>query len=115
MLAAAVSTTALAPAMARAQISFSASVPTPPPIRLPAAAPPTFRSDQISLLMQALQDAPTHGFKHDEFLPPTLDGLLRSSDPADRMRGAALLKTQVIAYARAQHGLRIALSQFPKN
>ena len=115
MLAAAVSTTALAPAMARAQISFSAPMPTPPPIRLPAAAPPTFRSDQISLLMQALQDAPTHGFKHDEFLPPTLDGLLRSSDPADRMRGAALLKTQVIAYARAQHGLRIALSQFPKN
>jgi murein L,D-transpeptidase YcbB/YkuD len=99
----------LAASGARAQTEFS----TPSPAT--SAAPPTFRSDQIGLLMQALQDAPTHGFKHDEFLPPTLDGLLRSSDPADRLRGAAVLKAQIIAYARAQHGQRVPLSQFPKN
>ena len=91
-----------------------------PDVTLPApapqpAAPPSFRSDQIGLLMQTLQQAPMHGFKHDEFLPPTLDGLLRSADAADRLQGAVMLKAKVLAYARAQHGLRIPLAQFPKN
>ncbi len=89
--------------------SASAQLPLAP------AAAPNFRSDQIALLMQTLQDAQAHGFRKDEFLPPALDGLLRSPDQAERLRGALLLKACVLAYARAQHGGRIPLSMFPKN
>jgi murein L,D-transpeptidase YcbB/YkuD len=102
---------AATPFIARAQSTDE--TPLVPPQQ--PVAPPTFRSDQIGLLMEALQQAPMHGFKHDEFLQPTLDGLLRSADTGDRMRGAMMLKAQVIAYARAQHGLRIPLAEFQKN
>jgi murein L,D-transpeptidase YcbB/YkuD len=79
------------------------------------ASPPSFRSDQIALLMQTLRDAETHGFRRDEFLPPDLDGLLRSASAQDRQRGAGMLKASIIAYARAQHGLRLPTSAFQKN
>jgi murein L,D-transpeptidase YcbB/YkuD len=111
MLAASSALVLAAPLTAHAQL-FGA--PPPQPLQ-PAPPLPNFRSDQIGLLMQTLQDAPSHGFKQNEFLPPNLDGLLRSSDPSDRQRGAMMLRASIIAYARAQHGLRIPLSQFPKN
>jgi murein L,D-transpeptidase YcbB/YkuD len=65
--------------------------------------------------MQALSDAPTHGFEADEFSTPGLDALLRSSSSIDRQRGAVLLKAAIIAYAKAQHGARLPTSAFLKN
>jgi murein L,D-transpeptidase YcbB/YkuD len=86
----------------------------PPPVALPSP-PPSFRSDQIALLMQTLIDARTHGFGRDEFMPPGLDGLLRSPNASDRLRGAILLKSAILSYAKAQHGGRLPASAFLKN
>jgi murein L,D-transpeptidase YcbB/YkuD len=96
-------------------LAFTAGAGAQTPFPAPIAPPPTFRSDQIALLMQTLRDAETHGFRHDEFLPADLDGLLRSANPQDRQRGAMMLKAAVLAYARAQHGLRLPPSAFQKN
>ncbi len=79
------------------------------------AALPVFRSDQIALLMQTLGDAETQGFSHNEFTPPGLDALLRSPNPTDRQRAALLLKSAILAYAKAQHGGRLPASMFQKN
>jgi murein L,D-transpeptidase YcbB/YkuD len=99
----------LTPLAARAQPA--------PPLLLPPAPipPPAFRGDQIALLMQTLADAESHGFRRDDFIPPTLDPLLRSPNAPDRLRGAVLLKSAVLAYARAQQGGRLPVSQFQKN
>jgi murein L,D-transpeptidase YcbB/YkuD len=94
--------------LAHAQF-FTTPGPTAP------IAPPVFRSDQIALLMQTLGDAETHGFNHNEFTPPGLDALLRSPASSDRQRGAVLLKSAILAYAKAQHGGRLPLSMFQKN
>lgn len=110
----------LAPTMAAAQVQQPfATSPYPTPSAA-ATAPaltlaPALRGDQIALLMQTLADAESHGFRANEFMPSGLDPLLRSSDPTDRQRGAIVLKSTILAYARAQHGARLPLSAFQKN
>ncbi len=88
---------------------------TPPPVLSTPISAPALRGDQIALLMQTLADAPSHGFGRDEFMPQGLDSLLRASSVADRQRGALLLKSAIVAYAKAQHGGRLPPSSFLKN
>ncbi len=95
-----------------AQAQFAAA---PPPAATLAPAPPALRGDQIALLMQTLADAPDQGFRTGEFMPAGLDALLRSADQGDRLRGAALLKAAILAYAKGQHGGRLPTALFQKN
>jgi murein L,D-transpeptidase YcbB/YkuD len=82
----------------------------------PVAAPPTdalaLKPDQIALLRQALDQAPTQGFADKAFTPPGLDALLQSPDPAARQRGEAMLKGAVLKYASAVHRGRLKDSEF---
>ena len=93
--------------------------PAPPPFGAaplpvtPLTPPQSLRRDQIDLIVSTLQDAETHGFRQGEFMPANLLTLMGSKDPADRRTGDALLRTTMIRYARAQHGLRI--TNWPKN
>ena len=77
-----------------------------------AAATDSLKPDQIALLRQALDQASQHGFSDKAFVPPVLDPLLRSSDPAARARGVTLLKASVLRYASAVHRGRLTLSDF---
>jgi murein L,D-transpeptidase YcbB/YkuD len=91
--------------------------PGPPTQAAPADAPVdvsaiVLRPDQILLLRQALAQAPTQGFAEGEFLPPTLDALLQSSDPAARARGEMALKAAVLRYASAVHRGRLPAGAF---
>lgn len=78
-----------------------------------AASAPSLRPDQVSLILATLKDAETHGFRAGEFYPANLDAQVYASDPTFRAQGEALLRTMIIRYARAQHGLRI--TNWPKN
>ncbi len=105
---------ATAPLAAHAQFWPNAA-PTAPALAPTPTPPPSLRSDQIALLMQTLNDAPDQGFGKGEFMPTGLDALLRSPNQSERIRGAILLKSAVLSYARAQHGGRLPTGQFQKN
>ena len=97
------------------------SQPTQPPAPQPAAPPqaqalpamPGLREDQIQVLLKALTEAESHGFRTAEFARPELNDLLASKDPTDRQKGVALLQRAAVAYAKAQHGLRLAEADLP--
>jgi len=91
---------AVAPAVA-APVSFPVS---PPPLTV----------GEIELIVNALDGAPDQGFEPGEFDPAPARALLASDDPADREKGEALLRAQVVAYASAQHGGRLAVASFPR-
>ena len=103
---------ATTPLAAHAQFgnSMASTAPVAPP-----SPPPSLRSDQIALLMETLTDASDQGFSKGEFMPSGLDALLRSASQSDRIRGAILLKSAILSYARAQHGGRLPTGQFQKN
>ncbi len=87
-------------------------VPAPPlPIYVPSVPAQPLRRDQVSVILATLKDAETHGFRSGEFYPANLETLL--ADPGQRAQGDALLRANIIRYARAQHGLRIV--NWPKN
>jgi murein L,D-transpeptidase YcbB/YkuD len=67
---------------------------------------------QISVLRQALAQAAVHGFPAGAFTPADLDPLLRSADPGARLRGQALLKKSMLAYAVALRRGRLPLADF---
>jgi murein L,D-transpeptidase YcbB/YkuD len=73
------------------------------------------RADQVTLLVQTLSEVEADGFRRGEFTPAGLEDRLRSQDPAEREEGESQLRAAVVAYARAQHGLRLAASAFDKN
>lgn len=98
-----------------AHAQFGNAMGASPSSTLAPSPPPALRSDQIALLMQTLNDAPDQGFGKSEFMPPGLDALLRSSSQSERIRGAAQLKSAILSYAKAQHGLRLPAGQFQKN
>ncbi|CAN5276116.1 murein L,D-transpeptidase [soil metagenome] len=70
----------------------------------------TLRSDQVDVLLNALKAAPTEGFGVTEFDVTALDAA-RTGDAAAQ----AKLKAQAIAYASAEHGLRIAKADFDES
>ncbi len=86
------------------------------PVQSPPAAPPQVQSpstqpirrDQVPLLIRMLEEAPSHGFGGAEFPVAQVAADARAGDPAavERLRALSL------AYARAQHGLRISAARF---
>lgn len=102
---------AAASALALGAVSVQAQ---PTPAGQPAApaqaapAPPALRDDQIQLMARALAEAESHGFGPAEFNRPEMQTLLNSKDAGERQRGVALLQRSMIAYAKAQHGQRLA-------
>ncbi len=97
--------TASAAFAAPSALTRNAAAQTPPAESSTSA--PSKR--QIQLLAAALADAPSHGFDRDEFASAETIDLIQSGDA----RSWPLLKAAVIAYARAQRGQRIPLSDFP--
>ena len=67
--------------------------------------------DQVDAMVKTLADAQSHGFRKTEFTPPELAEAIRSGalqTPAAQAR----LKTAILAYARAQRGLRLRPADF---
>ncbi len=79
-----------------------------------SAVSPLSPSD-ASALLEALRAASREGFGQDEFGAAEAERLLKSPDAAARARGEARLRTAAIAYARAEHGQRLAQSRFVKD
>lgn len=95
-----------------------APVPSAPSAPAQSFAPetaPNFTGEEVTLLMAALGAVDKEGFRPGEFTPPGLDALLRSPREADRAQGAIVLRRAVLAYARAQHGVRVTPSTLDKN
>jgi murein L,D-transpeptidase YcbB/YkuD len=105
--------------LVKSQTSQPAAAPQPayaqPQAQAAVAAAPALREDQVEILMRTLADAESHGLKGAEFGRPEIDRLITSKDPAQRQRGIALLQKAAVAYARAQHGLRIDPDDMPSD
>lgn len=89
-------------------------VPAQAPSR-PTAAAAVARSipvDQAALVLKTLREAGAHALEPDTAALDRIEALLASSDPADRQAGQTQLRLQAIAYARAQHGLRLPSDRF---
>jgi murein L,D-transpeptidase YcbB/YkuD len=69
-------------------------------------------ADQIVQLRKALDAAPSHGFKADDFVLPGLDAQLQSADPRLRRQGMDRLTAAVLRYARWVHAGRLAPTDF---
>jgi murein L,D-transpeptidase YcbB/YkuD len=67
-------------------------------------------ASQVETLATALADATSHGFGADEFGQSAVAAALAAHDPtaADQLRAA------IFAYARAQRGQRLPISNFPE-
>ena len=96
---------AVGPATAAQPTTESVAVPPVP------TAAPSLRADQADALLHMLAEAPTHGFAAGEFPVEGLRSGVRAGDPAAVQR----LRELAVAYARAQHGLRIPVSDFDHN
>jgi murein L,D-transpeptidase YcbB/YkuD len=66
-----------------------------------------------ALLLKTLRSADAQGLQPDTAALDRVRGELASTDPAEREAGLARLRAQAIAYARAQHGLRLPSDRFP--
>lgn len=78
-----------------------------------SVASPVLREDQVQLMLRTLAEADTHGFGPAEFNQPEVRNLLASASVNDRQRGVVMLQRAMIAYAKAQHGLRLAGADTP--
>jgi len=90
-----------------------AGYPSAPSYKPPQTPPPPLRPDQVALILASLKEAETHGFRAGEFYPANLEAEVYASDPTFRAQGESLMRTLILRYARAQHGLRI--TNWPKN
>ena len=107
-------TTGLRAALAQPDPATPPATPAPrpqPAHRAPVHTPLSPR--EADILVKALADAETHGFRRNEFVSPELAGLLHGED-LQAPHAQDLLKTAILDYARAQRGQRIALSAFPE-
>ncbi|MFC3068459.1 L,D-transpeptidase family protein [Phenylobacterium soli] len=68
-----------------------------------------------SLLLATLRAAPEHGLPASEARLKAIERDLAAADPAQRVQAEAELRVAVIAYARAQRGLRVPTSRFLNN
>jgi len=81
----------------------------------PVATAAQVAADQIGAMLQTLDTAPQQGFAPSAFGDvQQIAGLIQSADPAEHERGQRLLRSAILAYARAQHGLGLATADFPK-
>ena len=80
-----------------------------------APADTPFTAGQAQAILQTLAHASDQGFDPTAFGDvQRLQTLLASSDAAQADQGRRLLRTAVLKYARAQHGLGLPTGQFPK-
>lgn len=68
-----------------------------------------------ALILKTLEDAPSHGFRRNEFASADLGQRLASEDTNVRTAAERDLKAGLLRYARAQHGQRIPVDSFQKN
>ncbi len=95
------------------ELALAQSPPAnPPSAPAPPAALPPLTPEQVAVMRQALDMAPSQGFPDKAFTPAGLDALLQSPDPAARQRGEAMLKASVLRYASAVRRGRLIGSQF---
>lgn len=72
-------------------------------------------SQQADAMLKVLADAPSHGFAPNAFPTAGLADGIRSGDAATRNAAQGRLASEVLAYAKAQHGLSIPKSAMDKN
>ncbi len=81
----------------------------------PAAPQIAFTPRETQAMLQVLNQAPQQGFAPGAFGDVgRLASLVASTDPATRAQGQARLRTAILEYARAEHGLGLPTDQFPK-
>ncbi len=66
---------------------------------------------QVETLTRALADAPSHGFRRNEFVDADLADAMRAG-PVQGGAMQAKLRSAILAYARAQRGQRLSSGQF---
>jgi len=72
-------------------------------------------SQQADAMLKVLTDAPSHGFAPNAFPTAGLADGLKSGDAATRNTAQGRLVSEIIAYAKAQHGLSIPKSEMDKS
>jgi len=77
-------------------------------------APPPLTEQDAAIALETLWSAPDHGFPASRFHAGRIERLLGSAAPADRAAGERQLRSAVLDYARAQHGLTIPASALPR-
>jgi murein L,D-transpeptidase YcbB/YkuD len=94
-----------------------------PPAQPSAHAPPTtpapidapFSPAETQAMLEVLVHAPEQGFAPGAFGDPgRIASLVASTDPLSQAQGQRRLRTAILKYARAQHGLGLPFDQFPK-
>jgi murein L,D-transpeptidase YcbB/YkuD len=71
-------------------------------------------SNEVEHALEVLEAAPQHGFAPDKFQVERIRELGRSDKRQDLAERDKLLRAQLVAYARAQHGLSVPKSQWPQ-
>jgi murein L,D-transpeptidase YcbB/YkuD len=94
---------ALPAACGQSSAPESAPPPAPPPPE------PTLKPGQGEALLQALGDAPSHGFKQSAFKTDDIAAQVRAGDAG----AGKLLLGRAAGYARALHGLSIPENRMP--
>ena len=96
---------------------FAAAAVALAPLTPPAAAQSEtgLSAADVSTLLAVLRGAEDEGFAADEFGLTRAQIELSAADPAVRADGQARLRAAAVAYARAEHGGRIAPAEFPDN
>ena len=95
------------PTQKPARTAAAPQIPVPPPPPAPLTGP------DASMALDALRSAPDHGFPDRRFHTKAIAQLLASSAAADRAEGERQLRSAVLDYARAQHGLTIPAAALP--
>jgi murein L,D-transpeptidase YcbB/YkuD len=85
-----------------------------PPAPGPPPPPPPFTPKDVSISLETLRHAPDQGFSAKRFGVEQIERLIGSGTGADRPAGDRLLRSAVLNYARAQHGLTIPQAALPK-
>ena len=101
-----------APPHRRAVLAGSAALTAAAIAPRALSAARTFTAAQTDVLVKALADAPSHGFRKGEFVPPELADAMKAQT-LNTAAAQAMLKGAVLAYARAQRGQRVPLADFP--
>ena len=101
-----------APPHRRAVLAGSAALTALGVARRARATARGLTASQSDTLAKALADAPSHGFRKGEFTSPELAEAIKAG-ALDTTAAQAMLRTAILAYARAQRGQRVPLSTFP--
>lgn len=81
----------------------------------PPTAEAPLQQQQSELILKTLADAPSQGFSPAQFPTAGLEDDLKSDDAGKRAAAQGRLTGEIIAYARAQHGLSLSKSQMDPN